>query len=98
MDWRCKIIVRCVLLLITSDELELWIREKLKVASEESWRELTNLSAKIQKHQAFETEVNGHKYVIDGLDESGEGMIRDEHFAKDVITVSAATCSCVKSV
>lgn len=70
------------------DELELWIKEKLKVASEESWKDLSNLSAKLQKHQAFEAEVIGHKYVLDQLDNSGEGMIEEQHFAKDIIRVS----------
>lgn len=39
-----------------SDELESWIHEKLQAASEESYRDPTNLQAKIQKHQAFEAE------------------------------------------
>ena len=41
-----------------ADELELWIHEKLQAASEESYKDPTNLQAKIQKHQAFEAEVN----------------------------------------
>jgi hypothetical protein len=40
-----------------ADELELWIHEKLQAASEESYKDPTNLQAKIQKHQAFEAEV-----------------------------------------
>ncbi|XP_067948494.1 spectrin alpha chain-like isoform X2 [Watersipora subatra] len=73
-----------------ADELESWIKEKLKTASEESWKELTNLSAKIQKHQAFEAEVAGHKYVIDNLDEQGNGMVKESHYAADMITVRLA--------
>ena len=64
------------------------MKEKLKTASEESWKEMTNLSAKIQKHQAFEAEVIGHKYVLDGLDDSGNAMINDGHFSKDIIQAS----------
>ena len=60
----------------------------MKTASEESWKELTNLSAKLQKHQAFEAEVAGHKYVIDNLDEQGNTMIQEDHFASSTITVS----------
>ena len=75
-------------LILFVDELESWIKEKLKTASEESWKELTNLSAKIQKHQAFEAEVAGHKYVIDNLDQSGGEMVNTDHFAKQTISVS----------
>ena len=34
-----------------ADELEGWIHEKLQAASDESYRDPTNLQAKIQKHQ-----------------------------------------------
>lgn len=37
-----------------ADELESWILEKLQAASDESYKDPTNLQAKIQKHQAFE--------------------------------------------
>ena len=40
-----------------ADELETWIHEKLSTAAEESFKDTTNLQAKIQKHQAFEAEV-----------------------------------------
>ena len=40
-----------------ADELESWILEKLQGASDENYRDPTNLQAKIQKHQAFEAEV-----------------------------------------
>ena len=40
-----------------ADELESWIYEKLQAASDENYKDPTNLQAKIQKHQAFEAEV-----------------------------------------
>jgi spectrin alpha len=36
-----------------ADELELWIHEKMQVASDESYKDPTNLQAKIQKHQGW---------------------------------------------
>ena len=39
-----------------ADELESWINEKLQTASDESYKDPTNLQAKIQKHQAFEAQ------------------------------------------
>lgn len=40
-----------------ADELESWILEKLQAASDESYKDPTNLQAKIQKHQAFEVNI-----------------------------------------
>ncbi|XP_063696613.1 spectrin alpha chain [Culicoides brevitarsis] len=68
-----------------SDELESWIHEKLQAASEESYRDPTNLQAKIQKHQAFEAEVSAHSNAIVVLDNTGQEMIQQQHFASDTI-------------
>ena len=46
-----------------ADELETWIHEKLSTAAEETFKDTTNLQAKIQKHQAFEAEVK-HRKVL----------------------------------
>lgn len=68
-----------------ADELESWIHEKLQAASDESYKDPTNLQAKIQKHQAFEAEVAAHSNAIVVLDNTGSEMINQQHFASDVI-------------
>ena len=68
-----------------ADELEGWIYEKLQAASDESFKDPTNLQAKIQKHQAFEAEVAAHSNAIVLLDNTGSEMIAQHHFASDVI-------------
>lgn len=68
-----------------ADELESWIHEKLQAASDESYKDPTNLQAKIQKHQAFEAEVAAHSNAIVVLDNTGSEMISQQHFASDVI-------------
>lgn len=68
-----------------ADELESWIQEKLQAASEESYRDPTNLQAKIQKHQAFEAEVSAHSNAIVSLDNTGQEMISQQHFASETI-------------
>ncbi|XP_055707829.1 spectrin alpha chain isoform X3 [Phlebotomus papatasi] len=68
-----------------ADELESWIHEKLQAASEESYRDPTNLQAKIQKHQAFEAEVSAHSNAIVTLDNTGQEMINQQHFASETI-------------
>ncbi|KAI5631907.1 spectrin repeat domain-containing protein [Phthorimaea operculella] len=68
-----------------ADELESWIQEKLQAASDESYKDPTNLQAKIQKHQAFEAEVAAHSNAIVVLDNTGTEMISGGHFASDTI-------------
>lgn len=68
-----------------ADELESWIHEKLQTASDESYKDPTNLQAKIQKHQAFEAEVAAHANAIEVLDETGNQMISQGHFASEII-------------
>lgn len=68
-----------------ADELESWIHEKLQAASDESYKDPTNLQAKIQKHQAFEAEVAAHSNAIVVLDNTGSEMIQNQHFASATI-------------
>jgi len=68
-----------------ADELESWIHEKLQAASDESYKDPTNLQAKIQKHQAFEAEVAAHSNAIVVLDNTGMEMINQEHFQRIAI-------------
>ena len=45
------------------------------MAGDESYKDPTNLQAKIQKHQAFEAEVAAHSNAIVVLDNTGMEMI-----------------------
>uniref|UniRef100_A0A0K2TMK4 Spectrin alpha chain n=1 Tax=Lepeophtheirus salmonis TaxID=72036 RepID=A0A0K2TMK4_LEPSM len=63
-----------------AEELESWIYEKLQAASDENYKDPTNLQAKIQKHQAFEAEVAAHSNAIVTLDNAGMEMITQDHF------------------
>ena len=69
-----------------ADEMKNWILEKIKVASDESYKDTTNLQTKIQKHQAFEAEVLAHRNAVDELDINGKKMVSEGHYATDVIT------------
>lgn len=71
-----------------ADELESWIHEKLQAACDESYKDPTNLQAKIQKHQAFEAEVSAHSNAIVELDKNGMEMVNQGHFASATIKVS----------
>ena len=43
------------------DDLRGWMAEKLKTATDESYRDLTNLERKLQKHEAFERELHANE-------------------------------------
>ncbi|CAH8451535.1 unnamed protein product [Schistosoma rodhaini] len=68
-----------------ADELESWINEKLQTYANEDFKELSNLQAKKQKHQAFELEVTAHAETLSALDSSGEEMIGQGHYASEII-------------
>ena len=53
---------------------------------------ITTLSqGKLQKHQAFEAEISAHSNAIVELQENGEGMISESHYASELIRVSYST-------
>ncbi|XP_073496310.1 spectrin alpha chain, non-erythrocytic 1 isoform X3 [Phyllobates terribilis] len=68
-----------------ADELEKWIQEKLQIASDENYKDPTNLQGKLQKHQAFEAEVQANAGAIVKLDNTGNDMISESHFASETI-------------
>lgn len=68
-----------------ADELEAWINEKLQTANEDTYKDTTNLQAKIQKHEAFEAEVAAHHNAIVSLDDYGNELIRNCHYASQKI-------------
>ncbi|XP_048586984.1 spectrin alpha chain, non-erythrocytic 1 isoform X2 [Nematostella vectensis] len=68
-----------------ADEVKVWINEKLKTAKDESYKDLTNLQGKIQKHQAFEAELNANQSRLDAVDNSGHQLISADHYASQQI-------------
>ena len=42
-----------------------WVTEKIQVASDESYRDPTNLKGKLQKQQAFDAEVVSNRKRVD---------------------------------
>ena len=55
-------------------QAEGWISEKLTVATDESYRDPTNLQSKLQKHQAFEAELSANKGRVDSVTEVRERL------------------------
>ena len=45
------------------------MHEKLQIADDESWKDMTNLQRKIQKHEAFEAEIAANKDELDRINQ-----------------------------
>lgn len=43
------------------DDLNGWLADKLKTAGDESYRDLSNIERKLQKHEAFERELRANE-------------------------------------
>lgn len=44
-----------------------WVAEKMQIATDESYRDTSNLGGKIQKHQAFEAELAANKRRVEAV-------------------------------
>jgi spectrin alpha len=62
-----------------------WINEKLKVATDDSYLDPTNLNGKVQKHQNFEVELNTNKSRLEEVIANGEQLIESDHMQADRI-------------
>ncbi|XP_035529504.1 spectrin beta chain, non-erythrocytic 5 [Morone saxatilis] len=61
--------------LSSSYQVCVWLNERNAVALDESWREPTNLQAKLLKHQSFEAEILANHYRVDALTKEGEKLL-----------------------
>ncbi|XP_030853592.1 spectrin alpha chain, non-erythrocytic 1 isoform X3 [Strongylocentrotus purpuratus] len=63
-----------------ADEVEAWIREKLKGTSDESYKDPTNLQRKQLKHSVFESELQANQQRIGKVRDEGNSMISEDHY------------------
>ncbi|XP_023018167.2 spectrin beta chain, non-erythrocytic 5 kst isoform X2 [Leptinotarsa decemlineata] len=64
-------------------DLRVWMAEKLKTASDESYRDLSNLERKLQKHEAFERELRANEGQLRTINKLGMALIAQESYNKD---------------
>ncbi|XP_049846907.1 spectrin beta chain, non-erythrocytic 1 isoform X2 [Schistocerca gregaria] len=62
-------------------EVEGWIHQKMQTASDENYRDQSNLQSKIQKHAAFESELSANRGRVAAVSDEGETLIGAGHFA-----------------
>lgn len=69
-------------------EFDLWLNQKIQVASDENYLDPTNLQSKIQKHAAFDAEINANAdRTIQNIIGKGQELIDNDHFAKNDIEI-----------
>ncbi|CAH0552966.1 unnamed protein product [Brassicogethes aeneus] len=66
-------------------DLRVWMADKQKTASDESYRDLANLERKIQKHEAFERELRANEGQLRTVNKLGQALIAQESFKKDEV-------------
>ncbi|KAL7992423.1 hypothetical protein Chor_016679, partial [Crotalus horridus] len=66
-------------------ELLVWMEEKYKIASDESYRDPTNILRKLKRHEAAEQEMMANKKHFMGLMMTGNQLIQNDHYAADSI-------------
>lgn len=71
-------------------EVQTWLHGKLQIANDESYRDPSNLQSKIQKHAAFEAEMQANQNRVGGVISEGNQLIKEEHFASEDIEAQVA--------
>lgn len=64
-------------------DLRAWLAEKLKTASDESYRDLSNLERKLQKHEAFERELRANEGQLRTVNKLGQALIAQDSYRKE---------------
>ncbi|XP_066150741.1 spectrin beta chain isoform X4 [Euwallacea fornicatus] len=64
-------------------DLKVWLAEKQKTASDESYRDLNNLERKLQKHEAFERELRANEGQLRSVTKLGSALIAQDSYQKD---------------
>ncbi|GCB67185.1 hypothetical protein scyTo_0012111 [Scyliorhinus torazame] len=64
-------------------ELLMWIDEKYEIASDESYRDPTNILRKLKRHEAVEKEVMANQARVEDLMKTGNNLIQEQYYARD---------------
>lgn len=64
-------------------DLRVWMSDKLKTASDETYRDLNNLERKLQKHEAFERELRANEGQLRTVNKLGQALIAQDSYRKD---------------
>ncbi|KAF5273495.1 hypothetical protein FQA39_LY07512 [Lamprigera yunnana] len=65
------------------NDLRKWLTEKMKTASDENYRDLSNLERKFQKHEAFERELRANEGQLRTINKLGQALIAQDSYRKE---------------
>ncbi|CAG9768666.1 unnamed protein product [Ceutorhynchus assimilis] len=68
-------------------DLQVWLAEKQKTASDESYRDLNNLERKLQKHEAFERELRANEGQLRSVTKLGSSLMAQGSYQKDEVAL-----------
>ncbi|XP_017956522.1 spectrin beta chain, non-erythrocytic 1 isoform X6 [Drosophila navojoa] len=67
-----------------ADDLKVWLQDKTKIAGDESYRDLSNLPRKLQKHKAFERELRANEGQLRNVNKDAQALIQAENRVPEV--------------
>ncbi|XP_045506256.1 spectrin beta chain, non-erythrocytic 1 [Colias croceus] len=62
----------------STEELQAWIQDKTRTANDQSYRELANLERKLQKHEAFERELQANEKQLRNVESIGQSLQKSD--------------------
>lgn len=67
------------------DDLDGWLADKLKTAGDESYRDLSNIERKLQKHEAFERELRANEGQLRCINKAGQTLISENNYRRSEV-------------
>ncbi|XP_037904390.1 spectrin beta chain, non-erythrocytic 1 isoform X3 [Hermetia illucens] len=67
-----------------ANDLNTWLDDKMKIAGDENYRDLSNLPRKLQKHKAFEREVRANEGQLRNINKDAEALIAAKNRVPEV--------------
>ena len=61
------------------EELGVWVDKKMEIATDENYKDPSNIQRKIQKHQGFQADIDANKAKLETIKKSGEALFAANH-------------------
>ena len=61
------------------EELGVWVDNKMEIATDENYKDPSNIQGKIQKHQGFQADIDANKAKLETIKKSGETLLAANH-------------------
>lgn len=65
-------------------DLNNWLDDKTRIAGDESYKDLSNLPRKLQKHKAFERELRANEGQLRTINKDGESLVKAQNCGPEV--------------